>query len=95
MLSEYPYAMYPRGGGKAGAEFSGGSVAALFIVGAAGIVLGILALLGMYMEMLTSIAVIGFGAGLVVSSNAVWHLQLLKRIRSAPRRRWIGAWGAR
>jgi hypothetical protein len=74
MLSEYAYVMYPRGGGEAATEFSGGSVAALFIVGAAGIVLGILALLAMYTEMLAAIAVIAFGAGLVVSSNAVWHL---------------------
>ena len=85
MLSEYAYVMYPRGGGEAVTEFGGGSVAALFIVGAAGIVLGILALLAMYTEMLAAIAVIAFGAGLVVSSNAVWHLQVLKRVSLSTR----------
>src|SRR5262249_26392472 len=51
----------------------------------AGIVLGILALLAMYTEMLAAIAVIAFGAGLVVSSNAVWHLQVLKRVSLSTR----------
>jgi hypothetical protein len=80
MLSEYANVMYPTGGSEAASEFSGGSVAALFLVGAAGIVLGILALLGIYPMVLTSISAIAFGAGLVVSSNAVWHLQVLKRM---------------
>jgi hypothetical protein len=85
MLSEYAHIMYPPGGGTGATEFSGGSVATLFLVGAAGIVLGILALLGIYPVMLTSISAIAFGAGLVVSSNAVWHLQVLKRISLSTR----------
>jgi hypothetical protein len=79
MLTEYANIMY--GQGEQVQEFSGGSdVAALFLVGAAGIILGILALLGLYTVVLTSIAVIVYGAGLVVTSNSVWHLQTLKRM---------------
>lgn len=51
----------------------------MFLVGAAGIVLGVLALLGINPVVLTSVAIIAFGSTLVISSNAVWHLYLLKR----------------
>jgi hypothetical protein len=83
MLTEYANIMYPLGGQgeQAQGEFSGGSdVAALFLAGAAGIILGILALLNLYPVVLNSIAVIVYGAGLVVTSNSVWHLQTLKRM---------------
>lgn len=53
---------------------SGGGLSALFLVGVAGIVLGVLALLGVHAPMLTSIAAIGFGAALLISSSAVWQL---------------------
>lgn len=53
---------------------SSGGVSALFLVGIAGIVLGVLALLGVHAAVLTSVAVIAFGAALVISSSAVWQL---------------------
>ncbi len=56
------------------AASSGAGVSALFLIGAAGIVLGVLALLGVHATILTSVAVIAFGGALVVSASAVWHL---------------------
>lgn len=53
---------------------SGGSLSALFLVGTAGIVLGVLALLGVHAPVLASVAAIAFGAALIVSSSAVWQL---------------------
>jgi hypothetical protein len=53
---------------------SGGSISALFLVGIAGIVLGVLALLGMHAAVLTAVAAIAFGVALLVSSSGVWHL---------------------
>jgi len=53
---------------------SGGSLSALFLVGIAGIVLGVLALLGVHAAVLTSVAAIAFGAALIISSSAVWQL---------------------
>jgi len=46
----------------------------LFLVGFAGIVLGVLALLGIYAPVLTAASAIAFGAALVISSSAVWQL---------------------
>jgi hypothetical protein len=53
---------------------SGGGMSALFMVGVAGIVLGVLALLGVHAVLLTAVAVIAFGAALLISSSAVWSL---------------------
>jgi hypothetical protein len=53
---------------------SAGGLSALFLVGFAGIVLGVLALLGIYAPILTAAAAIAFGAALVISSSAVWQL---------------------
>lgn len=52
----------------------GGGMSALFLVAVAGIVLGVLALLDVYPSVLTAVAVIAFGAALLISSSAVWHL---------------------
>jgi hypothetical protein len=46
----------------------------LFLVGVGGIVLGVLALLGVHPAMLTAVAVIAFGGALAISSSAVWQL---------------------
>jgi hypothetical protein len=59
---------------EAGTPTTGGGISALFLVGFAGIVLGILALLGVYAPVLTPVAAIAFGAALVISSSAVWQL---------------------
>jgi hypothetical protein len=56
------------------AAMSGGGLSALFLVGFAGIVLGVLALLGIYAPVLTAASSIAFGAALVISSSAVWQL---------------------
>ena len=53
---------------------SGGGLSALFLVGFGGIVLGVLALLGVYATILTAVSAIAFGAALVISSSAVWQL---------------------
>jgi len=53
---------------------SAGGLSGLFLVGIAGIVLGVLALLGVYPLVLNSVAVIAFGGALVVSASAVWQL---------------------
>jgi hypothetical protein len=80
MLSEYAHVIFPPGSTAGSAqEFTGGSLSAVFLVGAAGIVLGVLALLGIYPVILSSIAVIAFGCALVLSSNSVRHLYLMKR----------------
>jgi hypothetical protein len=78
MLSEYARIIFPRGAKVYSADhFGGNSLSAVFLVGAAGIVLGLLALLGIN-HLLASVAVIAFGTALVLSSNSVWHLHMLK-----------------
>lgn len=80
MLSEYANIIFPPGTAAVSAgEFPGGSLSAVFLVGAAGIVLGVIALLGIHPVELTAISVIAFGSVLVVTSNAIWHLYLMKR----------------
>lgn len=94
LLSEYANMIFPPGTSAASTqEFSGGMLSAVFLVGAGGIVLGVLALLGIYPTELTSVAVIAFGSALMLSSNAVWHMHLLKRsamLARAPRDGRIG-----
>jgi hypothetical protein len=80
MLSEYVGIIFPEGVGNVSMDqFGGSSLSALFMAGAAGIVLGILALVGVQSQILTSVAIIAFGAGLLVSSNSVSQLHALKR----------------
>jgi hypothetical protein len=79
MLSEYVSIIFPASASGATADqFSGNSLSAVFLVGAAGIVLGVLAVLGIHAETLTAISLIAFGTALVLSSNAVWRLHMLK-----------------
>ena len=49
------------------------------MVGIAGIVLGVLALLGVAAATLTSVSVIAFGAALVLSANSVRELHMFRR----------------
>jgi hypothetical protein len=80
MLSEYANLVFPSGSRPAAIEnFGGVGLSAHFLAGAAGIVLGVLALLGIASITLTSIALIAFGAALALSSNSVWRLHQLKR----------------
>jgi hypothetical protein len=88
ILSEYAQTIFPASPASPVEFGDGGSLSAVFLVGAAGIILGVLALLGIASVELTSIAVIAFGSALVVSSSAVWHLHMLQRasmaLREAP-----------
>lgn len=85
MLSEYVNIVFPSGSGAPAMESFGGiGLSAHFLVGAAGIVLGVLALLGIAPAALTSIALIAFGAAMVLSSNSVWRLHQLKSMSMRP-----------
>lgn len=79
MLTEYTKLMFPAGVAQPAQESAGGGLPALFMVGASGIVLGVLALLNIAAGTLVSCAVIAFGAALLVSSNSVWHLYRAKQ----------------
>ena len=79
LASEYESIMFPAGATSVSPEqFSVGGLGTLFLVGVAGIVLGILALVGIEAETLTAIAVIAFGASLLLSSNSIRHLSMLQ-----------------
>ena len=54
-----------------------GGWSTLFLAGVAGIVLGILALLGVSSTELVAIAAIGFGASLLISSNASMRMRIM------------------
>lgn len=79
MLSEYARIIFPVGAKSASLDhFGGGTLSSVFLAGSTGVVLGVLALLGNFPTMLSSIAIIAFGAALVLSSNAVLNLQQLR-----------------
>lgn len=79
MLSEYARFIFPEGAeGGSLDQFGGGTLSAVFLAGASGVVLGVLALLGNFPGLLSSIAVIAFGVALVLSSNSVMHLQHMR-----------------
>ncbi len=79
MLTEYANMIFPPGTtAVATDEFSHGSLTGVLAAGAAGIVLGILALVGIRPVGLTAIAAIVFGSALLFSCNAVWHLHKLR-----------------
>jgi hypothetical protein len=80
MLTEYTRLIGPAGSiGTAEEVTGGGGLSALFLVGSAGIVLGVLSLIGIAPQMLTAVAVIAFGGALLLSSNSVWHLYRAKQ----------------
>ncbi len=80
MLTEYASTIFPTGANPASShQFTAGSMSPVFLVGAAGIVLGILALLGIHAVILTPVAVIAYGAALALSSNSVSNLYLIKQ----------------
>ncbi|HEY8162195.1 MAG: hypothetical protein ACR650_16225 [Methylocystis sp.] len=62
----------------------GGSVAILLLAGLGGVILGILALLGLNPTVLTAVSVISYGGALVLSSGAGWALHV--RTRESERR---------
>ncbi len=88
MLSEYASIIFPAGSTGPSEQVGVGSLSTLFLVGAAGIVLGILALLGIATGVLSAIAVIAFGCALLLSSNSVRTMYMLQSSASrsaAPR----------
>jgi hypothetical protein len=79
ILSEYTHIVFQNAATSNQSDLGGGDgLAAMFMVGAAGIVLGVLALLGIASAALTAIAVIAFGSALVLSSGSVRQLYLLR-----------------
>ena len=78
MLSEYAQIEAPESGANSG----GGGLASLFGVGVAGIVLGVLALLGVRSAILNSVAAIAFGGALIVSASSVWQLLTSRSVAS-------------
>ena len=62
-------------------------VSAVFLAGAAGVVLGILALLGISTTQLTAIAVIAFGAALILSCSSALHLHVCRLSLESPNAR--------
>lgn len=89
VLSEHEAAKSPVGTASASPErFGVEGLSTLFVVGAAGIVLGILALAGVAPETLTAVSVIAFGSALLLSCNSIRHLSLAQASSSrsgAPR----------
>lgn len=83
MLSEYSRIIFPTGVAATGNEqFGGATLSIVFLVGAAGIVLGVLSLLGIHAAELTAVSAIAFGSALVLSSNSVSHLHVLRSVSS-------------
>lgn len=78
MLSEYAQIEVPESGTNSG----GGGLASLFGVGVAGIVLGVLALLGVRSAILNSVAAIAFGGALIISASSVWQLLTSRSVAS-------------
>ncbi|MBU3887876.1 hypothetical protein [Methylosinus sp. KRF6] len=70
MASEGVHGRAANISGRSIAEVQASGLAFLFLVGAAGIVLGVLALLGVHPLRLTAVAVIAFGTALLLSANA-------------------------
>lgn len=83
MASEYESMLLPVGTAGVSHQIGLGGLSTLFLVGVAGIVLGILALLGIAPPTLTAISVIAFGTALLLSSNSVRNLSTLRA--EAPR----------
>jgi hypothetical protein len=93
LLSEYSQVYSPAGAMQMASDAMGGDgLAAMFPVGIAGIVLGILALIGVASYALTSISVIAFGAALMLSAQSVRRLY---RMQSELRRGATGTYSIR
>jgi hypothetical protein len=78
ILSEYAQVYQAAAAAPVADRVGGDGLAAMFVVGAGGLVLGVLALLGLVAVDMTAIAVIAYGSALVLSSTAVRQLHLLQ-----------------
>ncbi|HTW39236.1 MAG TPA: hypothetical protein VMD49_11765 [Steroidobacteraceae bacterium] len=86
LFSEYSSLILPRrAAASMGAETLGGdSLSAMLVVGASGVVLGILALLGIASTVLVAAAIIAFGSALILSASSTRQLfQLQSALREA------------
>ena len=93
LLSEYSQVFTPAGALQTASDAVGGDgLAAMFPVGIAGIVLGILALLGIASYTLTAVSVIAFGAALMLSAQSV---RKLYRMQADLRRTSASAYSVR
>lgn len=93
LLSEYSQVFTPAGALQTASDAAGGDgLAAMFPVGIAGIVLGILALLGIASYSLTSASVIAFGAALMLSAQSVRRLY---RMQADARRTSVSSYATR
>jgi len=68
----------PGADASSAATVGDGGLSAVFLAGAAGVILGIRAILGISTNELTAIAVIAFGAALILSSSSALRLHVLK-----------------
>jgi hypothetical protein len=85
VLTEYTNMVFPAGAAEMTEQIGGGGgLSSLFLVGPAGIVLGVLALLGIYSQTLVSAAIIAFGSALLLSSSSVWRLYRIKHAWHRP-----------
>lgn len=93
LLSEYSQVFTPAGALQTASEaFGGDGLAAMFPVGIAGIVLGILALIGVASYALTAVSVIAFGAALMLSAQSVRRLY---RMQAETRRASVSVYSVR
>ena len=79
IVSELSAMIVPEGGSAVAENCGGGGLAIVFLAGTAGIVLGVLALIGIHPVMLASIAVIAFGSAVVFGGGSVWSVFRLKQ----------------
>jgi hypothetical protein len=77
IVTDYAH-VFSASTGALGFQIGTGGLAAVFLSGVTGIVLGVLALLGVHAPVLTSVAVIVFGSALVLSSNSMSNLYAMK-----------------
>jgi hypothetical protein len=93
LLSEYSQFFTPAGALQRASDAVGGDgLAAMFPVGIAGIVLGILALLGIASYTLTAVCTIAFGAALMLSAQSV---RKLYRMQAEARRATVTGYAVR
>lgn len=79
LLSEYSQVISPAGALQTVSDaFSGDGIATMFPVGIAGIVLGILAIIGVVPLVLSAVSVIAFGAALMLSAQSVRKLSRMQ-----------------
>jgi phosphohistidine phosphatase SixA len=82
ILSEYAHIVLQAVTGSLSSEDLSDGLAAMLLVGVGGIVLGVLALLGIQSAVLTAVAVIAYGGALVLSSSSVRALYVLRGQRA-------------